>query len=146
MKRFAIAIVAVAALTIAQNASAHCQIPCGIYGDDARFKELLEHVTTIRKSIKTINELGVAKEKNFNQIVRWVKNKEAHADKISEIVLKYFLAQRIKSTQPHYKDKLVALHQIIVLSMKAKQGTDPATADKLEKAVKAFQGLYTHKH
>lgn len=126
--------------------SAHCQIPCGIYDDDARLKELAEHVTTIRKSVTKILELEKAKDGNANQLVRWVMNKEDHADKISDVVLKYFLAQRIKKSQEHYEDKLKALHEIIVLSMKAKQTADLKVVDSLDKAVKAFGELYSHKH
>lgn len=148
MKHAALAALVIATICSLQTASAHCQIPCGIYGDEARFTEMLEHVTTIRKSINQINELNAAEKKNINQLVRWVNNKEAHADKLSDIVLTYFLAQRIKSGQPDYQDKLVVLHEIIVLSMKAKQGTDASTADGLEKAITKFKGLYFkgHKH
>ena len=31
---------------------AHCQIPCGIYGDQTRFTLMHEHVTTTEKSMK----------------------------------------------------------------------------------------------
>ena len=31
--------------------SGHCQIPCGIYDDEVRFKLMREHVETIEKSI-----------------------------------------------------------------------------------------------
>ncbi len=36
----------------------HCQIPCGIYGDPARFDMLAEHITTIEKSMKQITDLS----------------------------------------------------------------------------------------
>ena len=39
-----------------------------------------EHISTIEKSIKKIEELSKEKEKNSNQIVRWVVNKEKHAE------------------------------------------------------------------
>ena len=139
-------LIALACIGFFGNAGAHCQIPCGIYDDDARLKEMVEHVTTIRKSVKTIIELNAAKDKNANQLVRWVNNKEAHADKISDLVLKYFLAQRIKKGQEHYAEELSLLHDIIVFSMKAKQTTDAKVVDSLEKAVKAFGKLYSHKH
>ena len=67
-------------------ALAHCQIPCGIYDDDARFTLMREHVATIEKSIKQITALGGEEKKNWNQLVRWVDNKEHHADELSEIV------------------------------------------------------------
>ena len=31
---------------------AHCQVPCGIYGDDGRFDTLNEHVATVEKAMK----------------------------------------------------------------------------------------------
>jgi nickel superoxide dismutase len=83
----------------ASNALAHCQIPCGIYDDAARFALLEEHVTTIEKAMKTLEELSAAQSPNYNQIVRWVRNKEHHADEISEIVTRYFMAQRVKPAE-----------------------------------------------
>ena len=126
------------------SAWAHCQIPCGIYGDDARFTAMLEDVTTIKKSIKMINEESAKAKPNYNQLVRWVSNKETHADNVSQTVLTYFLAQRIKPDQKDYEKKLVALHSIITLSMKCKQNTDAAHADDLEKAIRTFHELYHH--
>ena len=77
-------------------AKAHCEIPCGIYGDDIRLSLLQEHITTIEKSMREIAELSKAKKPNHNQLVRWITNKEAHAVKFQEIVSQYFLHQRIK--------------------------------------------------
>ena len=50
-----------------QDAGAHCQIPCGIYDDKARFATMREHVATIEKSMAQIVELGAT---NTNQSVR----------------------------------------------------------------------------
>ena len=135
-----------ALLLFASQSFSHCQIPCGIFGDDDRFTAMLEDVTTIRKSVTQINELSKSDAPNYNQLVRWVSNKEDHADKISDTVLKYFLQQRIKPDQDHYEDKLVALHKIIVGAMKVKQTSDLEQVDALEATIKAFHELYTHKH
>ena len=32
-----------------QNAHSHCQIPCGIYDDHARYKSMLEDASIVRK-------------------------------------------------------------------------------------------------
>jgi nickel superoxide dismutase len=77
---------------------AHCQVPCGIYDDEARFRMLAEHVTTMEKAMKEIAALSAQAPVNYNQIVRWVMNKEKHAEEFSEILSYYFLAQRIKPT------------------------------------------------
>ena len=46
----------------------HCQIPCGIYGDPARFDMIAENITTIEKSMKMITTLSQTDNPNFNQI------------------------------------------------------------------------------
>ena len=127
---------------LASRADAHCQIPCGIYGDDARFTALLEDVTTLKKAVRKIEQESAADSINHNQLVRWVKNKETHADKISHVMLEYFLAQRIKSDQPDYEARLVAIHKIIVLAMKTKQNVEAGIVDDLEMAITGFQALY----
>ena len=39
---------------------AHCQVPCGIYGDQLRFERMLEDTKTITKAQGQINELAQA--------------------------------------------------------------------------------------
>ncbi len=74
----------------------HCQVPCGIYGDSIRIELIYEHIETIDKSMRMIDEISNQEKPNYNQLVRWVVNKEEHAEKIQEIVSQYFLNQRIK--------------------------------------------------
>lgn len=128
------------------NLFSHCQIPCGIYDDDARFSQMLEDTVTLDKSVKQIQELSEETPPNYNQLVRWIDNKELHADKIGETIFYYFLAQRIKSDQEHYQELLVASHKIIVLSMQVKQTVDPEVVEELKKAIVSFQEIYSHKH
>ena len=80
-------LIAVASLLfISSQAMAHCEVPCGIYDDSLRIKAIRENVTTIEKSMNQIAELSKAPEKNYNQIVRWVMNKEQHVDELVHIV------------------------------------------------------------
>ena len=79
-----------------QKSFAHCEIPCGIYADSVRITLIKEHITTIEKSMNQIEEISQSSKPNYNQLVRWVNNKEEHAMKIQEIVSQYFLHQRIK--------------------------------------------------
>ena len=132
------------ALTAATTIQAHCQIPCGIYDDQMRIHMMKEHVTTIEKSMKKI----VAAE-NRNQTVRWVMNKDKHADELSEIVTYYFMAQRIKPGCEGYAPKISQLHEMLVYSMKAKQTTDLANVEKLTKLIHDFEHSYmgeAHQH
>ena len=136
---------------ISSSLFAHCQVPCGIYGDKTRFDMLKEHITTVEKSMNQINELSGDAAKNINQLVRWVNNKEKHADEFTEIVTYYFLAQRIKvkdksdETFMDYQNKLTALHQMMVYSMKCKQTTDLENVNKLKTLVDEFEGMYFSK-
>ncbi len=127
----------------------HCQVPCGIYDDPARFASMREHVTTIEKSMKQIEELSQAGDLNYNQIVRWVMNKEDHADQLSEIATYYFLAQRIKPTDNSdqqkygkYLRELMMLHQIVVHAMKAKQTADLQHVKALRQLIDQFEASY----
>lgn len=128
----------------AATVQAHCQIPCGIYDDQMRIHLMEEHVTTIEKSMKQIEAA-----ESQNQTVRWVLNKEKHADELSEIVTYYFMAQRIKPGCEEYAVKLAQLHEILVTSMKAKQTTDLAHVEKLKELIHSFEHSYmgeAHKH
>jgi len=139
-------------LTLPQVAFAHCEIPCGIYDDEARLNLMAEHITTIEKSMANINDLSAAGEKNYNQLVRWVMNKEDHATKFMNIVTQYFMTQRIKVVAPgadgydNYVEKVTLLHGMLRTSMKCKQTTDAANVAALSKQLKEFRDLYIAGH
>ncbi len=122
---------------ISASVWAHCQIPCGIYNDEARFVLMKDHVATIEKSMKQIEA-----DSNQNQTVRWIMNKDKHADALSEIVTYYFMAQRIKPGKENYEKELKALHGILIYSMKAKQTTDLAHVKKLKELIHDFEHSY----
>jgi nickel superoxide dismutase len=136
------------------SAAAHCEIPCGIYGDEMRFDMIEEHIATIEKSMQMIVELSKEAEKNHNQLVRWVINKEEHADYIQEIVSQYFLTQRIKIADPKdsdayqkYVKQVVLLHHMLVYAMKTKQSIDLMHVARLRALLEEFEEVYLdHKH
>ena len=126
---------------------AHCEIPCGIYDDQLRANLIAEHATTIEKSMKKIVELSKQNPVNYNQLVRWVSNKEKHADEIQHIVSQYFMTQRIKPDAKKYSEKLAILHKMLIYAMKCKQGTDVAHVSTLRSLTKEFEMLYLgHSH
>ncbi|MEO1235966.1 MAG: superoxide dismutase [Ni] [Planctomycetota bacterium] len=153
-------VLAAAAMVIAATprAMAHCQVPCGIYGDELKFAELSQHIDTIEKSMASIKELaGSSDPQDVQQVVRWTNNKETHAQKIQDDAQEYFLAQRVKlpadeSEHEAYLAKLASLHEIIVYAMKCKQTTDPAATEPLRASLAKFKGQYfgnadhTHHH
>ncbi len=122
--------------------SAHCEIPCGIYDDKLRTQLIAEHAGTIEKSMKQIMAIGKSDPANYNQLVRWVSNKEKHATEIQHIVSQYFMTQRIKPDQKKYSEKLIALHKMLIAAMKCKQTTDLANVAALRNHLKEFEALY----
>ena len=151
MKRnTALVILAVALVFLTgSKALAHCQIPCGIYDDPARFSLMAEHITTIEKAMRTIIDLSGEKKPDYNQLVRWVQNKDRHADELSEIITYYFMAQRVKppteggeDARTKYVEQITSLHQMLVYAMKAKQTTDLENVEKLRALMETFEASY----
>ena len=136
-------------LTGATPLFAHCEIPCGIYGDETRVIMIKEHIATIEKSMNKIAELSTETPANYNQLVRWINNKDDHAEQLQHIVTQYFMTQRLKPTDVQdgamlqsYTDKLSCLHRMLVYAMKCKQTTDLKHVETLKKLVDQFHDLY----
>jgi len=149
--RAAIAAIAVIGAS-AWPAYPHCQMPCGIYDDDARLAEIHEDIATVEKAMRQVVELGAAEKPNYNQLVRWVNTKEHHADHISEVVTQYFMTQRIQPVDPadqkayaDYAKKLTVLHRMLVAAMKAKQTTDLQYTRELDMLLHEFTQAYGSK-
>lgn len=130
------------ALWTGLSAWAHCQVPCGIFTDQMRFEMIREQCTTIEKAIVELEKLQPRNAQDANQLIRWVKTKESHAQEIQDIVAEYFLAQRVKPAQANYEERLVLLHGIIIDAMKSKQSTDTSHVDNLRKKLDAFEMIY----
>lgn len=100
----------------------HCQVPCGIYGDKMRVDMHMEDCATIEKGMAQIAALeseALNGAINTNQIVRWVVNKDEHAQAVQERVASYWLAQRVKApadaddgaARERYVAQLERMHQ-----------------------------------
>ena len=140
---------ALAALLPARAAEppVHCQVPCGIYGDSMRIEMLLEDALTVEKAMSSIRDLSSASSPDYNQLVRWVVNKEEHAQKIQDQVAVYWLAQRIKAPAEEsgrgvYLRQLELMHGITVSAMKCKQTTEKANVDAVRANAQAFAETY----
>lgn len=147
MKKLSVIIFLLSCFISIQSLVAHCEIPCGIYNDQMRIHLIEEHITTVEKSIKKIDELS--KEKNSNQLVRWILNKDKHADKIQNIVTQYFMTQRIKfvakeNSKLHakYIKEITTLHQLLIYAMKTKQSLDLSNIKKLRQLLAEFELSY----
>lgn len=127
----------------------HCQIPCGIYDDPTQFQILREHIATIEKSMQQITELSAKPGENANQLIRWVMNKDDHADQYAQMISQYFLQQRIPpadaddaAAQAAYVNKLVLCHKMLIAAMKAKQTTDLKYPEELTSLLTQFEEAY----
>lgn len=126
-----------------QPAHAHCQIPCGIYDDHARIQSMLEDTATVEKSVKLILELADKSDaQSQNQLVRWVMNKEKHAQQIIATISDYFLTQRVNLSQKDYSERLLKHHAVIIAAMKAKQNVDLKYVKDLKENVEALLSYY----
>lgn len=130
------------------KADAHCQIPCGIYDDYARVTSMLEDAATIEKSVALITELsGKTDAPSQNQLVRWVMNKEKHAQNIISAICDYFLTQRVKPDAKDYTEQLARHHKVIIDAMKAKQTVDMSIVKALKDDIEALKAYYPeHAH
>lgn len=129
----------------------HCQVPCGIYGDQMRFETMLEDTKTIAKAIAQVEEFAAGlgenppSAKDMNQMVRWVTNKESHAQNIQDVMSAYFFAQRIKADHKDYTAQLATAHKVIVCAMKCKQDASGPTAEALKESILNFYRAYEGK-
>jgi len=144
MKRLLIVAVMIGATLVPMSfLAAHCEVPCGIYDDGARFAEMREDQATIAKAIAAIHELSEEHNPNvINQMVRWVNTKETHATNVQHTIAQYFMTQKIKADGDNYVEKLTAAHGVMVAAMKCKQSAEPAMAEALHEAIHAFQKAY----
>jgi len=156
MKRYWIPVACVAlagagllTATYRQRAWGHCQVPCGIYDDQARIRAMLEDVETITKAMAQINSLaGRTDPQSINQATRWVATKEQHASHIITTVSEYFLTQKVTEVEPgtpeyqKYLEKLATHHRVLRAALKTKQTVDTANADKLAAAIRALGAHY----
>lgn len=129
-------------------AFSHCQIPCGIYDDYLRLEQMIEDSDTVIKSTRSLADLsGKADAQSENQRVRWIMNKEDHAQKIISTISDYFLTQRVKPGQIDYVERLKKHHAVILAAMKSKQSASVEKANTLKKAVKELKMYYPeHTH
>ena len=127
---------------MAGNVGAHCEIPCGIYDDQMSANLIYEHTVTIEKSMKKIAALSIEAPADYNQLIRWVSNKEEHATKIQHAISQYFMTQRLQPDAQKYPDKLTLLHKMLLAAMKCKQSIDIANVQTLRSLLKEFEVMY----
>ena len=95
-----------------------------------------EHAGTI-KSIQSMNSSTVP-----SQQIRWTINREEHADKLTEIVVDYFLTQRIKKSAPDYENRRTTTSNHAAKLCVANKKQEVEQADQLLEMIHDFEHLY----
>ena len=112
---------------------------------------MLEDASTVEKATNQIIALsnGIDSEEkstpiaqNYNQLVRWINNKESHAEKIISTITNYFLTQRVKPKQKDYTDRLIKHHAVILAAMKVKQNASIKETKALKVAIENLAVYY----
>ena len=125
----------------------HCQVPCGVYDDVSRIRQIQEDFRTIKKAMNQIIDLNSkSSAQDSNQLVRWINTKEEHASNIQKILTDYFLVQRIKPNNNKYTDQLSIIHEALVVAMKCKQTVAVNYAEEGKKITEKFVDIYLDQH
>jgi nickel superoxide dismutase len=125
-----------------QRASAHCDIPCGIY--DPHLSQVA--ALTVIRMIDLMNELAASGQKDSlehqNSLSRYVAVKEEHAELVKREV-RVIMGDYIKQEQIDKFPELPSLvHKIMQLGSKSRQTVNRQTALDLLAAVNRFAEIY----
>jgi nickel superoxide dismutase len=142
MRRLLCVAVFISIMSIDNNLTAHCQMPCGIYHDDMVFAQVNQFVETMHKGISVINQSKFVSISDRNEVIRWVMQKDKDSDKMAELILTYFLQQKIKPGEPDTVKKLVAAHHLLFLLVAIKQNADLQMVKDFSKEWDKFKAMF----
>jgi nickel superoxide dismutase len=125
-----------------EEASAHCDIPCGIY--DPHQAQVA--VLTVIRMLDLMNDLAKGEQKNtlefHNSLTRYVLIKEEHAE-VCKREVRVIFGDFIKKEHVEKYPELPALfHKIMQLGSKVRQTTARETALELLGAVNRFAEIF----
>ncbi len=103
---------------------AHCQLPCGIYHDEVIFGRIDQYVETMYKGVSVLKTNKFNDPKDRNEFVRWVMQKDQASDEAANLILKYFLQQKMKPGDEDTTKQLISAHKLLFLTVSIKQGVD----------------------
>ena len=125
-----------------EQASAHCDIPCGIY--DPIIAQIAALTVVRMLDLMTDLESKTA-EKNqayFNSLGRYIASKEEHSEKAKHEVRviwgDYFKAAQFEKFPKAHE----TVHKIMMLGSKARQTTDRETAVQFVEAINEFAQMF----
>jgi nickel superoxide dismutase len=125
-----------------EEASAHCDIPCGIY--DPHLAQVA--VLTVIRMVDLMNDLVKGEPKNMtefhNSMTRYVLIKEEHAELCKREVRVIFGDFIKKEHVEKYPELPTLVHKIMQLGSKARQTASRETAVELLGAVNRFAEIF----
>lgn len=125
-----------------EEASAHCDIPCGIY--DPHLAQV--SVLTVIRMIDLMNDLVKGEQKNtldfHNSMTRYILIKEEHAELCKREVCVIFGDFIKKEHVEKYPELPALMHKIMQLGSKVRQTTSREAALELLGAVNRFAEIF----
>jgi nickel superoxide dismutase len=125
-----------------EEASAHCDIPCGIY--DPHLAQVA--VLTVIRMIDLMNDLVKGDQKNtlefHNSMTRYILIKEEHAELCKREVRVIFGDFFKKEHVDKYPELPTLVHKIMQLGSKVRQTTARETAVELLASVNRFAEIF----
>jgi len=122
--------------------SAHCQMPCGIYHDDMVFDQIDQYIETMYKGITVLNDNKFDSVKDKNEFVRWVIQKEKASDEAANLILTYFLQQKIKPGEADTQKRLAGAHELLFLIVQIKQNVDKKILESFSHEWESFKLMF----
>lgn len=122
--------------------SAHCQLPCGIYHDDMIYDLIDQYAETMYKGITVMNQSKLDSVHDFNELTRWVIEKEKESNETAQLITFYFLQQKIKPGEPETTKRLEAAHKLLFLLVAIKQNNEIRFVDQFAKQWEDFKLMF----
>ncbi len=106
------------------NLQAHCQMPCGVYHDNMVYDQIDQYVETMYKGMSVLKDSKFHGVHDWNEFIRWVGLKERESDETADLILTYFLQQKIKPGEHDTAKRLESAHKLLFYLVGIKQNTD----------------------
>ncbi len=102
----------------------HCQMPCGIYHDDMVFDQIDQYIETTAKGITILQDSKFSTTQNRNEFMRWVMQKENSSNEVANLLVTYFLQQKIKPDEEDTAKRVISAHKMLFWLVQIKQSSD----------------------
>lgn len=102
----------------------HCQMPCGIYHDDIVYDQIDQYIETMVKAVSKIKDSKFTTPFEHNELIRWVMTKDNMSNQTAELIMTYFLQQKIKPGEKDTPKQLESAHKLLFRIVIIKQTVD----------------------